>query len=72
MQGHLNSVNFSVMKHEDYHCWFQQDGATCYTSCKVVDFLEEYCLISIGLWPPRLPDLEPTNVFFWSHVKGHS
>ena len=40
--------------------WFQQDGATCYTANKTINFSER--IISrpeLVVWPPRLFDLTP-------------
>ena len=54
---------------------FQQDGAPAHTSRMVIDFLNHRFsgrLISKSsnlLWPPRSPDLNPLDFYFWSHMK---
>lgn len=45
----------SMLEEEERHCWLQQDGSTCHSSCETRDFLKEYidnCPISKGLSPP--------------------
>ena len=55
--------------------WFQQDGATCHTSCATIDLLRETFvgrLISRDgdvNWPPRSCDLTPLDYFLWGAVK---
>jgi hypothetical protein len=47
--------------HEREYVIFQQDGATCHTSCeslsRIHDVFTEEQTVTKGLWPPRLPDL---------------
>jgi hypothetical protein len=52
--------------------YFQQDGATCHTSKASMKGTESYFgdrLISKNLWPPRLPDLAPPDLFLWGLLK---
>ena len=53
--------------------YFQQDGATCYTSndsmTEIESFFDER-IISKALWPPRSPDLSPPDFFLWGALKG--
>jgi len=53
--------------------YFQQDGATSYTShasmAEIQSFFDDR-VISRGLWPPRSPDLTPPNYFLWGYLKG--
>jgi hypothetical protein len=55
---------------------FQQDGATCHTSratMAVLSTLFGERIISKGAtieWPPRSPDLNPLDFWFWGYAKG--
>ena len=53
--------------------YFQQHGATSHTShvsmAKIQSFFGD-CVISKGLWPPRLPDLTPPDYFLRGYLKG--
>ena len=51
--------------------WFQQDGATAHTANVSMTVIREAfpgCLISRNgdiPWPPRSPDLSPSDFFLW-------
>ncbi len=55
------------------HNWFMQDGATCHTTEKVIDWLmgsfdgRVISLKSPVFWPPQSPDLNPLDYFFWGY-----
>ena len=55
------------------HIWFMQDGATCHTTNKVINWLMtsfDGRLISRKspvVWPPQSPDLNPLDYFFWGY-----
>lgn len=55
--------------------WFQQDGATPHTAIATRNFLHEHFHErTIGKflaveWPPRSPDLSPTDFFLWGYIK---
>ena len=55
------------------HIWFMQDGATCHTTKKVIDWLmgsfdgRVISLKSPVVWPPQSPDLNPLDYFFWGY-----
>lgn len=55
--------------------WFQQDGAPPHYSKLARDCVQEMFgdqWIGRGgpvEWPPRSPDLNPLDFFFWSHLK---
>ena len=49
-----------------------QDGATSHTSNLVQNFLEETIprrYVKKGQWPPKSPDSNPLDYYFWSKVK---
>ena len=54
---------------------FQQDGAPPHTSRMAMDWLKNRFpdrLISSKsnfIWPPRSPDLNPLDFFFWAYMK---
>jgi hypothetical protein len=56
--------------------WFQQDGATCYTSGTTIALIREKFdgrIISIRgdqQWPPRSCDLTPCDFFLWGYIKS--
>ena len=58
--------------------WFMHDGAPPHFALGVREFLNDRYpgrWIGCGLnapvqWPPRSPDLNPLDFFFWSHLKG--
>lgn len=60
---------------DQQHMWFQQDGATAHTANVTMEILREIFpgrLISrFGdlAWPPRSPDLTPSDFFLWGHLK---
>lgn len=55
--------------------WFQQDGCPAHYARRVRDYLNtEYPDKWIGrlgsiLWPPRSPDLNPLDFFYWGCIK---
>jgi len=53
--------------------YFQQDGATSHTShtsmAEILSFFGN-SFISKGLWPPRSPNLTPTDYSLWGYLKG--
>jgi len=53
--------------------YFQQDGATSHTShasMAEIQFFFGDQVISKGIWPPRSPDLTPSDYFLWGYLKG--
>ena len=53
--------------------YYQQDGATCYTSNASMREIESFFkdrIITKNLWPPRSPDLTPADFFLWGLLKG--
>ena len=49
-----------------------QDGATSHTSNLVQDFLQERIprrFVKKDQWPPKSPDCNPLDYFFWNKVK---
>ena len=53
--------------------YFQQDGATSHTSHASIAEIQSFfgdSVISKGLWPPRSPDLTPSDYFLWGYLKG--
>ena len=49
-----------------------QDGATSHTSKLVQNFLEETIprrYVKKDQWPPKSPDANPLDYYFWSRVK---
>ena len=62
--------------HNPDDVWFQQDGATSYSSRRSLVILRDMFpghLVSlrgdVG-WPPSSPDLTPCDFFLWGHVKS--
>ena len=57
--------------------WFMQDGATCHTSNMNLEFLRGHFknrLISNKTdirWPPKSPDCNPLDFFFWGQAMAH-
>ena len=52
---------------------FLQDGATSHTSNLVQNFLKETIprrFITKDKWPPKSPDTNPLDYYFWSRVKS--
>lgn len=54
--------------------WFMQDGAPAHFQRDVREFLNENFAGWIGrgggiAWPPRSPDLNPLDYFFWGYLK---
>ncbi len=53
------------------HVWFQQDGATCHTTDRVLSWLNTKFsgrVISRRNslhWPAQSPDLNPVDYYFW-------
>ena len=53
--------------------YFQQNGATSHTSHASIAEIQSFSgdrVISKGLWPPRSPDLTPSDYFLWGYLKG--
>ena len=54
--------------------WFQQDGATPYTSASVLELLEEKFADRVishkteDIWAPYSPDLSPPDFFLWGYL----
>ena len=54
---------------------FQQDGASPHTAGEVLDYLKVRFpnrLVSFKtdtIWPPKSPDLNPLDFYFWGHIK---
>jgi hypothetical protein len=52
---------------------YQQDGATCHTSNASMREIESFFfqdrIISKNIWPPRSPDLTPSEFFLWGLLK---
>lgn len=57
--------------------WYQHDGAPPHSTLNVANFLnDQYHERWIGRrgtieWPPRSPDLNPCDYFFWGYLKDH-
>ena len=55
------------------HIWFMQDGVTCHTTKKVIDWLvgsfdgRVIRLKSPVVWPPQSPDPNPVDYLFWGY-----
>jgi len=60
--------------HEREYAVFQQDGATCHTSCeslsRIHDFFTKERTVTKGLWTPRSPDLSTCDFYLWGNLKG--
>ena len=72
----LNQNFFTKIEEKDIaNIWFQQDGATCYTTGSILDVLRpvfEDRIISRRadvVWPPRSGNLTPLNYYLWGAVK---
>ena len=58
-----------------HELWFQQDGATCRTANETMNELQGMFgnnIISRRgalTWPPRLPDLNTTDLYIWGYLK---
>jgi hypothetical protein len=62
----------ALLNEYERYCWYQQDGATCHTSNETMTLLKQFFddrIISKNLWPPRSPDLTPTDFFLWDYLK---
>ena len=71
---HLKKELFPAIKkiypREDWI--YMQDGATSHTSKLVQNFLEETIprrYVKKDQWPPKSPDANPLDYYFWSRVK---
>ena len=56
----------------DNDFYFMQDGASSHTSNLCQDLLQETCprrFITKNQWPPRSPDLNVLDYYFWNAVK---
>ena len=56
-----------------WNAYFQQHGATCHTSNESMTEIESFFddrITSKALWPPRSPDLSPSDFFLWGALKG--
>jgi hypothetical protein len=66
-------MNFiSPLEVDEQDCWFQQDGATSHTANSTMQMLSEFfggCIISRNFWPPRSPDLSPSDLYLWVFLK---
>ena len=57
--------------------FFQQDGATCHTTTGNLNILKSKFnnrIISNKTdisWPPKSPDMNPLDYFFWGHAMSH-
>ena len=55
--------------------YYQQDGATCYTSGETIGLLREKFPGRVSFrngdynWPPRSCDLTPLDFFLWGYAK---
>ncbi len=58
---------------DEQYIHIQQGGARAHMSEQTMEFLLEFFndrLVSVGLWPPRSPDLTPLDFFLWGHLKN--
>ena len=56
---------------EELTAYFQQDGVTAHTTNFTLCFLNDIFqsrVISIGIWPPRSPDLSVLDFYLWGAV----
>ena len=84
-EGSVNQVSYLDMLKNDVwpliqrvvhtrRYWFQQDGASCHVTRKVMDFLDSKFssrLISRNsehIWPPYSPDLSVLDFSFWKQA----
>lgn len=81
-QYYLNFLETSLTEHLDdlplniiQTVWFQHDGAPPHNARHVTEWLNRnFGNNWIGnrgpiLWPPRSPDLNPLDFYFWGHLK---
>jgi len=74
--AHMEIFNTFVSQLDDEELsigYFQQDGATSHTSHASVAEIKYFFgdrVISKGLWPPRSPDLTPSDYFLIGYLKG--
>ena len=55
------------------YSYFMQDNATAHTaheSMTAIQHVFDDRVISCGLWPARLPDLNPSDFYLWSTLKS--
>jgi hypothetical protein len=63
-------------EHGVENVWFQQDGATAHTCRHLLGNLREMfpghvvSLCSDIWWPPRSPDLTPSDFLLWGYLKA--
>ncbi len=65
--------SFELLNKDERYIYFQQDGVRAHTSEQTMELLHEFFndrFISIGLWPPRSPDVTPLNYFLLNHLKN--
>ena len=70
MKNELFPVIRKIYPREDWI--YMQDGATSHTSKLVQNFLEETIpqrYVKKDQWPPKSPDANPLDYYFWSRVK---
>lgn len=71
LPGYLEEISLDVRQ----RMWFQHDGAPAHHYQRVSRFLrrrfEDRLIIRNGpvLWPPRSPDLNPLDFYFWGYAK---
>lgn len=71
LPNHLEDINLDVLR----QLWFQNDGCPAHYALRVRNYLdEEFPGRWIGrggpvLWPPRSPDLNPLDFFYWGYLK---
>lgn len=76
LQGHLNDLLEDVPVETRYQMWYMHDGAPPHFDILVRQHLTNTFgdrWIGRGgpfLWPPRSPDLNPLDFFFWGYLKG--
>lgn len=74
LQDHLPEYLENIPLNIRRRCWFQQDGAHFYRDVRI--FLDEQypnhwiCRGRPILWPPRSPDLNPLDFFFWGYLEN--
>ncbi len=52
----------ALLEIEDRDYWFQQDSTPAHMTAETLSFLADFfhkCIISVGHWPARIPDLLP-------------
>jgi len=73
LQRNLNTFVNQLDDKELSIRYFQQDGATSRTSHASMAEIQSFFgdrVISKRLWPPRSPDLTPSDYFLWGYLKG--